>query len=257
MRKKLLLFSTFLALSSQTLFAQISGVVYRDYNANGTLETSAPTNEPGVAGVIINAYDANNTLLSTTTSANDGSYSMPFTDKARVEFIIPAGLNCVSSNLDFTGAGVDGNNVRFVGGNTSNLNFGVSHPNDFIKNTNPFVFVPVYTAGDPLGGGNSGSTTGFVGYELNSTGTPASSKTLPQSALGTVWGGAYSKQAQRIFTAAFMKRQVGMGPMGSGGIYMLEPTLSSFNVTQFYDMDANGYRTRAAAGAIAYGAGSS
>jgi protocatechuate 3,4-dioxygenase beta subunit len=257
MRKKLLLFSTFLALSSQTLFAQISGVVYRDYNANGTLETSAPTNEPGVAGVIINAYDANNTLLSTATSANDGSYSMPFTDKARVEFIIPAGLNCVSSNLDFTGAGVDGNNVRFVGGNTSNLNFGVSHPNDFIKNTNPFVFVPVYTAGDPLGGGNSGSTTGFVGYELNSTGTPASSKTLPQSALGTVWGGAYSKQAQRIFTAAFMKRQVGMGPMGSGGIYMLEPTLSSFNVTQFYDMDANGYRTRAAAGAIAYGAGSS
>lgn len=258
MKKTLpLLLLGFLFFTSQLVSAQISGFVYRDYNANGTRDVAAPTNEPGVAGVVINAYDANNALLTTATSANDGSYSMPFTERVRVEFVIPAGLNCVSSSIDFTGAGVDGNNVRFIDANTSNLNYGVSHPNDFIKNTNPYVFVPVYTSGDPLGGGNSGSTTGFIGYTFNSTGTPGTPKTLPQSALGTVWGTAYSKQAQRIFTSAFLKRQVGFGPMGSGGIYMLEPTVGSFNVTQFYDMDANGFRTRAAAGALPYGAGSS
>jgi hypothetical protein len=45
--------------------------------------------------------------------------------------------------------------------------------------------------------------------------------------------------------------------MGSGGIYMLDTTATSFNVNQFYNMDANGLRTRAAAGAVAYGAGTS
>lgn len=257
MNQKLLLLCAFFLFSTQQIFSQISGAVYRDYNANGLRDMAAPVTEPGVAGVVINAYDAGNSLLSTTTSANDGSYSMPFTEKVRIEFIIPAGMNCVSNNLDFTGAGVDGNNVRFVGGNIANLNYAISHPNDFIKNTNPFVFVPVFTSGDPLGGGNSGSTPGFLGYTFNSTATPSDTKSLPQSEMGTVWGTAYSKQANRIFTSAFLKRQVGMGPMGSGGIYMLEPTAASFNVTQFYDMDANGYRTRAAAGAVAYGAGSS
>lgn len=253
----LLLFLGVLLFTNLKVFAQISGFVYRDYNANGTRDVSAPTEEPGVAGVLINAYNANNALLSSSISANDGSYSMPFTERVRVEFVIPAGLNCISTGIDFTGAGVDGNNVRFIDANTANLNYGVSYPDDFIKNTNPNVFVPVYTAGDPLGGGNSGTSIGFIGFAFNSTGTPASPITLPQSALGTVWGTAYSKQAQRIFTSAFMKRQVGFGPMGSGGIYMLEPTVGSFNVTPFYDMDTAGYRTRAAAGAIAYGAGSS
>lgn len=257
MIKKLHLLVAIVACSSQTLFAQISGFVYRDYNANGTRQTAAPTNEPGVPDVIINAYDASNTLVSSTVSANDGSYTMPYTTKVRVEFIIPAGLNCVSSDLDYTGAGVDGNNIRFVGAPIATLNYAISYPNDFIKTTNPYVFVPLHTSGDPLGGGNSGSTVGYIGFEFNSTGTPASMKTIAQSAMGTVWGGAYSKQAHKIFTSAFLKRQVGLGPMGSGGIYMLEPTLNSFNVTQFYDMDANGYRTRAAAGAVAFGSGTS
>lgn len=243
--------------SIKASIAQITGTVYRDYNANGVRDQVAPTIEPGVNGVIINAYDDNNSLVSTTNSANDGTYSMPYTVPVRIEFVIPAGMNCVSSILDYTGAGVDGNNIRFVTAPTSNLNYGINAPNDFIKNTNPYAFVPIYTSGDPLGGGNSGTTTGFIGYLHNSNLTPSSSKTLPQSSLGTVWGVAFSKQAQKIFTSAFLKRQVGMGPMGSGGIYMLEPTLSSFNVTQFYDMDANGHRTRAGAGAVSYGLGSS
>lgn len=75
--------------------------------------------------------------------------------------------------------------------------------------------------------------------------------------IGPTWGVAYSKQANKIFTSALVKRHVGLGSLGSGGIYMLTPTATSFTVNSFYDMDANSHRTRAAASAPAYGEGTS
>jgi len=237
-------------------FGQISGTVYRDYNGDGQRQTLAPQAEPGVPGILVQAYNESNVLLASTTSAADGSYSLPFTVPVRVEFIIPAGLSCVSSALDVSSAGTDGNNVRFVS-TSSTQHYALSFPGDYVSNTNPLVFMPRYIDGDPLGGGSSGTSNGFVAYNYTQSGTQAPVRTLQASALGSVWGVAYSKQAKKVFTSAFLKRQVGLGPLGSGGIYLLEPTASSFNVTTFYDMDANGYRTRAAAGAPAYGLGSS
>ncbi len=40
--------------------------------------------------------------------------------------------------------------------------------------------------------------------------------------IGTTWGLAYSRQAKKVFTAAFMKRHAGMGPLGPGGIYLID-----------------------------------
>jgi len=239
------------------LLAQISGTVYRDYNGNGSRQSLAPMIEPGVSGIIVNAYDGGNSLVSSTTSAGDGTYSMPFTVPVRIEFVIPAGSQCVHPAMDFSGVGSDGNNIRMVTGSTANLNYGVQHPDDYVASTNPDIFIPLYVDGNPLGGGTAGTSSGFKSYTYTTTGTGTSPRNLNLSNIGSVYGVAYSKQAKRIFASAFLKRHVGLGPMGSGGIYLLEPTVSSFNVTQFYDMDANGHRTRAGAGAPAYGTGTS
>ncbi|MBK9461265.1 MAG: hypothetical protein IPN94_17985 [Sphingobacteriales bacterium] len=49
-----------------------------------------------------------------------------------------------------------------------------------------------------------------------------------------------------------------MGTLGTGGIYMLTPTGATFTVTPFYDLDANGYQTRAnGTCGLAYGNSSS
>jgi len=241
--------------------AQISGVVYRDYNGNGTRQLVAPTIEPGLSGVTIQAFNASNVLVSITVSAADGSYSLPFTVPVRVECVLPNVGNCVNSSLDAQGALNDGNNIRFVTSSTSNINFAILHAADFVSNSNPLLFVPQFTNGDPLGGGSAGTARVYAGVNYTQSGTSAPAMTLSGVNIGSVWGNVYSKQAKKIFTTAFVKRHAGLGPMGSGGIYMLTPTPNSFTVTQFYDMDASAnvgqYRTRAGSGAPNYGNGTS
>ncbi|MCB9309697.1 MAG: hypothetical protein H6567_06550 [Lewinellaceae bacterium] len=60
--------------------------------------------------------------------------------------------------------------------------------------------------------------------------------------IGSTWGVAYSKQAKKLFTGAFLKRHVGLGPLGSGGIYLIDP--STGGVTNWLDLDAIGIATR-------------
>lgn len=46
----------FLLLVICSVQAQISGVVFRDYNANGTRENTTTFTEPGVQGITVTAY---------------------------------------------------------------------------------------------------------------------------------------------------------------------------------------------------------
>ena len=100
-----------------------------------------------------------------------------------------------------------------------------------------------------------------VDYKLVDTWTYTSSgdnsppsQLLSGDIIVSAWGVAYSKVADRIFTSAFLKWHSGYGVTGSGGIYMLEPTATSFNVTQFHDMDSNPM-TRTRATSSSYGDG--
>lgn len=241
------------------LQAQISGTVFRDYNGNGTRETAAPTIEPGAPNIVVNAYNASNNLIATTTSAADGTYTLPFTVPVRIEFVLPTSIGiCVNNVEDFSSFGQNGSNIRFVNAATTGLDYAINSPDDYINTTDPNVFIPQFVSGDPLGGATSGINSGFRGHPYSLAGNPiTSTMNVAASEIGATWGVAYSKQAGKIFTSAFLKRHTGLGPMGSGGIYLLTPTDTTFTVTQFYDMDAAGNRTRAAAGAPAYGNASS
>ncbi|AQG80376.1 hypothetical protein AWR27_14220 [Spirosoma montaniterrae] len=161
--------------------------------------------------------------------------------------------------MDFSALGGAnyGSSVQFVNGNSTNVNFAVHDPNDYNRgpdNTN--VFVPCYVNGDPLGGGFAGTQDWFVSYPYSYSGiTLAPTKKMGGTVIGAVWGLAYSKQAQKIFSSAFLKRHVGLGQLGTGGIYMIDP--NAFTAQPFFDLDVSGYRTRADASAPAYGKGSS
>ena len=41
--------------------------------------------------------------------------------------------------------------------------------------------------------------------------------------VGPIGGIAYSRQAKKIFASAMLRRHMGLGPLGSGGIYMIDP----------------------------------
>ena len=241
--------------------AGISGTVFRDFNGNGLQEA----NEPLMPGVTVNAYNNTGALCGTavTFSGISGpNYELSGcgTAPVRVEFVMPTGEPFVDAATDYPSLSGNtyGTSVQFVNGNSSDVNFAITNPYDYnIGSPEVELFLPCYVSGNPLGGGATGTTDWFVSFDYpNSTGNPPNRK-VDGTVLGATWGTAYSKQADRVFTSAVLKRHIGLGTLGTGGIYMLEPTATSFNVTEFYDMDANGHRTRADASAPTYGEGSS
>lgn len=254
----LLLALLILSISSQ---AQITGKVFRDYNGDGIQQTTGVAAEPGVMGATVNAYDDQHAVISTTTTALDGSYTLPYTVPVRLEFEVSTNTYCQGNLPEYSGFAPNGESIRFISTNNTVADYAVQNPAKYVINQWPFAFMPRFNRGDPLVAGTSATADVFYGH-IDTTQYTAgiytgSTYKLQAASVGAVWGTAYSNHAKKIFTSAFLKRHVGLGPMGSGGIYLLEPSGGTFNVTNFYDMDANGYRTRASSTAVAYGNNSS
>ena len=123
--------------------AQVTGTIFRDYNNNGTRETTNP-NEPLATGIIVNAYNASDALIATVTTSGTTApnYSFPATGTnsianglaVRLEFIIPAAFGIGGSGINGTTANTS---VRFVSGGAAavNINFGVFNKNEYFQNS--------------------------------------------------------------------------------------------------------------------------
>ncbi|HRR10001.1 MAG TPA: SdrD B-like domain-containing protein [Rhodothermales bacterium] len=252
--------------------AQVTGAVFRDFDGNGT----RGTNEPLVSGVTVTAYGPSGTSCGTTTTSGNTApnYSLTGcgTGAVRVEFVLPSTGRCVNSGVDYASLSgtTYGTSVQFVNGNSTNVNFGVYNPANYNTGAaTTSVVIPVHTNGNPLLSGTSQSDDWIVGFPYNNTGTTTPSQRLNGATVGATWGMAYSKQAEKVFTSAFIKRHVGLGALGSGGIYALSPTSSSFTVSNFFDFDSptnvllstpstvSAAPTRCASGCPAYGSGTS
>jgi hypothetical protein len=252
-----ILYTLVLILCSHGIFAQVTGSVFRDFDGDGTRDT----NEPLIPGITVTAFDAAGAQCGTTSTTGNTApnYSLTGcgTGAVRVEFTLPAAGVCASSGIDFSGlgGGTYGSSVQFVNGNSTNVHFALYNPEDYNTGAaNTSVYTPIQYHGDP-NGGTSGSQNWFVGFPYNNSGSTAPLQTINGNLIGSAWGTAYSKQAQKIFTAALVKRHVGLGDDGTGGIYIIDRT--TFAASSFYNMDAAGHRTRADLTAPAYGLGSS
>lgn len=242
---------------------QISGYIYRDFNGSGTRTTTSPNNETPVAGIIVNAYGAHDVLLASVTSTapltNTANYSftaaqVPSGTAVRLEFILPnTGYNGNSlyDHVSALGTG-NGSNVQFVtaGAGATNVDFGINAPADYVSTTNPTFISGVYSTGNPLSGGASGTGPAIFFGSYNATGTITPSS-IAAAGCGSVFGLANSPRAGITFASALVKRHVGMGPGGPSGspspvnapgsIYRLN-TVSSTS-TFFFSLDALGFDT--------------
>ena len=138
--------------------AQVSGTVFRDFNANGVQTATAPI-EPGLTGYTVTAYNSAGTSLGTGTVNASGVYS--FTSgviasgtKVRLEFTLPTGYyasngSASNSTVQFVTAGA---------GVTANL--GVNIPADYCQSTNPTYALPCYVGNAYNGSGKSHHCTG-------------------------------------------------------------------------------------------------
>jgi SdrD B-like domain/Secretion system C-terminal sorting domain len=279
-----------------TLQAQTTGTVFRDFNGNGTRQSVAPFVEPVVTGIIVNAFNSTDVLIASYTTDAAGNFSIPLigsvyngtpgsntgavanAEAVRLEFVIPAAGVCgLSPNYDYSSSNgiVHGTSTRFVNGGSVNNNYAVNNPAQFVSDAAPFansfLAVPIIQVGSTgLTGPNpSGAENAFVKFPYNRSGTTplnTPAEVLATNAqIGAVYGQAYSAQAKKIFTSAFMKRHSGFGPADGvfnnapGAIYIINPALNSGTgaASYFGSLDALGYPTHNSTGTPAYGNGTS
>lgn len=270
-----------LCLSAQVAHAGISGNVFRDFNGDGQQESA----EPLVAGVLVRAYDATGNQCGstqTTTSATSPNYTLDgCTGQVRIEFEIPVSGCKVDAVTDFSASGADkyGSSVQFLeDGTNATASFGLQNPQEYggVTGFIPDIYSIAMRAGDPLvpsptAGDESytanQSTVLKAAYDKNGRiympgesmppDAPLAERQVGYTTLanagqtGTLWGNAYSKQAKRLFVSAFLRRHAGMGPLGTGGIYMLDPSAPNLSASLgFVSLDALGFPTHAASGAL-------
>jgi len=212
----------------------ISGLAFRDANFNGARELI----EVGVAGVIVTAYDVNGSVAGATTTVANGTYSLTPVGAGpyRIEF------SGWASYLRPGPRGTDsGTSVQFVAtANTTSINLGLANPADF-GSVSPRLATTVYAAGD------ANSTLGaLVSWPYTAdTDTKAGLVThTTASEIGANFGLAYKPSTQDYFTAAFVKRGVGLGVGGPGAIYKV-PAIGPVSILLDLGAAAGGFtRTR-------------
>lgn len=225
----LMLFSITLAIVvsvSGVAFAagSASGIVFRDYNANGTQDAT----EPGVGGITINAFDDTGLVVGTATSsatpASLGQYTISWTGpdtRVRLEF---SGLPGIEQPGAF-GAG-SGTSVQFVD-DTDVANYGINRPSDYcLASPNLQIITTCFKLGDQSTGEGS-----VVSHNYDGSGLVNDEATDIE--VGPVWGLAYQRSTDTIFASAFAKRQAEYGPGGAGQIYAIS---SAGVVSQFVDI---------------------
>ncbi|NID12918.1 hypothetical protein F7231_22290 [Fibrella aestuarina] len=207
--------------------AGLGGTVYKDFNADGIHQSGEST---GLPDIVVQAITSNGSVLATSTDSL-GRYTLAVPAQAypvRVEF-----SNVPTYAGNGTPAGTDGRTtVQFVGSPNCGVDLGVLNAQEHCQ-TDPFIIVPCFVNGDPLPGGSpAGVLDAIVAFPYSLRGNKDMSRMTPlatASQVGSLWGTAYNKFTKRLFTSAVMRRHVGLGPGGLGGIYVTDLSGSSYS----------------------------
>ena len=243
-------------LFSTTLFSQISGTVYRDFNGNGIKEAG----EPLISGVIVKAFLADGSQcgvnqITTSGSAPNYIYS-GCSGVVRIEFELPTSNsfpNGPLAGVDFSSfIGTDNStSVQFVNSSQTNVNYGIFYPGGYYSQdvNNIKLTVPTYNSGDitdiTSNGYNDKAIITFP-YLANGREDQADQSgtdnytSATAGEVGTTWGLAYQKDKKRLFASTVLKRHMGLTASGIGIIWkidMTDPT-NAGTPSIFYDFGA-------------------
>ncbi len=265
--------SWLLLLATGPTLANISGMVFQDYNDNAQIDISlAPGTQAidaGIGGVTITIFDSLGVSVGSATScgvtvagvctgSNPGFYDIAVAGTApyRVEFsALPASFQPAAQ-----GAG-SGSTVQFVAsGTTANVDVGINIPPEYCQN-NPEMIITTYTGGNPISGANAGRAcllsfrygagnasrplVGGAGGHDDSGYFPLSSPvTVPANQIGATFGLGYHRASRTVVVSSFLRAFAGFGPAGgvdgsTGAIYQVSNPTSGFVTTASLLVDLN------------------
>ncbi len=203
----------------------LGGTVFKDFNADGVHD---PGESTGLPDIVVRAMTATGSMLTTTTDSV-GKYTLAIPSVSypvRVEF-----SNIPTYAGNGTPNGPNGRTtVQFVNSPDCAVDLGVLNAQEYCQ-SDPLIIVPCFVNGDPLpAGAPSGSMDALVAFPYSLRGNKDMSKMTPlasASQVGSLWGTAYNKFTKQLYTSAVMRRHVGLGPGGLGGIYVTDLSGSS------------------------------
>ena len=208
-------------------FAQVSGVIWQDFNASNTRE---PYETPQ-ANITVRAFDNGGHVIATAVTDTAGKYKLDIPDgrHVRVEFTdIPEGYVVAFAKAT----------TQFVT-SPAEISLGIYHPGSF-AGVDPQAVQTVYARGD-LSMKTLIPISSLVKYPaFPSAVMQYSEMTLVQNT-GSLWGLAYDRQRKVLFSSAIAKRHSALGSQGPGGIY--RTSIANNDTKPFVNLDALGFKT--------------
>ena len=250
-KRQVLLALGLAALACDAMATTIGGTIYRDIDYDAVRDTVAPNIEAGISAVTVRAFDTAGNTTSVTSNAS-GVFSITLGGSGaaiRLEFETPLGLQ---ESIPGSRA------VRRFSADASGIDMGFSSPRQYCQDDSNLndstgtieILYNAYTAGDPLinvGAGEPGdgdwlawAPYSFSGANVGGATNPAgpTGRVLGRD-MGTTWGLAYQRSTGTSFAAGFIKRHVGLGSGGLGGIYRTLNAISGTAATSLWlDLDA-------------------
>jgi hypothetical protein len=190
---------------------QISGHVFRDYDADGVNDA----NEPGVAGITVTAYDVTGLAVASATTTITGSYTLAGliqNEEYRIEFTeLPSYLQPGPCGTDSE------TTVTFATSPASGADVGLANPAQYCQ-SDPKLVTSVYRQND-----NTGLEQVLASFDYSASGRTTEPITEAiASQIGTTYGLAYQRSSDTLFAAAYQKRHAGYGSADStGAIYQI------------------------------------
>ncbi len=241
----------FLLITANNTNAQVSGLVFRDYNANGQKNNSASFNENGERGIIVTAFTTADVIIASYKTSATGIYTIPAGGAAYNGTLgsntgfIPSGT---AVRIEFSGlqvgdypapVGVDNKgSIQFATAPATNINYAINYPDDYSQ-TNPRLVTSVYKKG-----GAPAVEPVLVSVDYTATGGsknyPNISNEADQSQLGATYGLAYHRLSNTLFASSYQKRHTSYGSANStGAIYkIVNPADNSTSgVSLFLDLN--------------------
>jgi len=221
----LLLATTLFCLPS---YAQVSGVVYRDFDGSGT-RTLVDPNEIGANDVKVRAYvgSSDTPLLASTNEQGEFAFTatqIPAGSPVKLEF-----YDLGKSNYSGPYGAESGTSLQFVQAPNDQVRFGIFYPAEYCHSRSPAIVTSCFVNGDANAGGTTGELVALVSFPYDASGLtsdtnfPARSMGLVKE-VGAVWGVLYHKISQKFVTSAILKRHASFGPLGTGGLYLTDFT---------------------------------
>ena len=228
----------------------VTGQVYIDYNANGTMDDNGQQTDTPLRGVGVELYDINGVMVDTTTTGFDGNYTVTADEDGpyRIEFVdVPSEYSAAPVGQ------MNNSSVQFVNdGDTAN--YAVVDSENYCEN-NGFLTTSCYLAGNvegdtlvrfpygyttDLDGSITGENTAgpdFVSRDDTLMPTPIGFN----NTIGTVYGLAYDRGSETIYSGAYVRRKAKLGALSgesTGAIYVTKDVFGTATSEVFADLNA-------------------